>query len=59
MGAACETWERNTHCRVLVVKSDEKKPLGMPIRRNEDNIKIGVKEIGWEGMQRIHLARES
>ena len=28
------------------------------MRQNEDDIKMGVKEIGWEGMDRIHLARE-
>ena len=28
------------------------------MRRNEDDIKMGAKEIGWEGMGRIHLPRE-
>jgi len=28
------------------------------MHRNEDNIKMGVKEIGWEVIDQIHLARE-
>jgi hypothetical protein len=59
MGAACDAWRRKTDYRVLVDKSEEKKPLGIQVSRNEDNIKMRVKEIGWEGMDRIHLARES
>ena len=59
MGAACDARGRNIYYKVLVGKSEEKKPLGIPMRRNEDNIKMGVKEIGWEVMDRIHMARES
>jgi hypothetical protein len=42
-----------------VGKAKEKKSLGIPMRRNENNIKMGVKEIEWDVMDRIHLARES
>jgi hypothetical protein len=32
--------------RVLVVKSERKRPLGRPRRRWEDNIKMNVQEVG-------------
>jgi hypothetical protein len=43
--------------RVLVEKSEGKKPLGRPRRRWEDNIKMDVQEVGW-GMGWIDLAQD-
>jgi hypothetical protein len=40
----------------LVRKPEEKKPLGTPRHRWEDNIRIGVRGIGWEDVDWIHLA---
>jgi hypothetical protein len=37
--------ERGVH-RVLVGKPEGKRPLGRPRRRWEDNIKMGVQEVG-------------
>jgi hypothetical protein len=34
----------------------EKRPLGRPRRRWEDNIRLDVREIGWGGMDWIDLA---
>jgi hypothetical protein len=34
-----------------------RKPLGKPRRRWEDNIKMDVREIGWEGVGWIHMAQ--
>jgi hypothetical protein len=34
--------------RVLAGKSERKRPLGIPRRRWEDNIKIDLQEVGWE-----------
>jgi hypothetical protein len=34
--------------RVLVVKPEGRRPLGRPRRRWEDNIKMGLREVGWE-----------
>jgi hypothetical protein len=34
-----------------------KRPLGRSRQRLEDNIKI-VRELGWDGMDWIHLARD-
>jgi hypothetical protein len=36
-----------------------KRPLGRPRRRWVDNIKIDVREIGWDGMDWIDLAQDS
>jgi hypothetical protein len=33
-------------------------PLGTPVRRWEDNIKMDLREIGWEIVEWIHLAQD-
>jgi hypothetical protein len=40
----------------LIGKLEGKRPLGRPRRRVMDNIKIGVREIGWDGIHWIDLA---
>jgi hypothetical protein len=45
---------RNAY-RILVGKPEGKRPLGRPRRRWVDNIKIHLREIGWDGMQWIDL----
>jgi hypothetical protein len=35
--------------RVLMRKLEEKRPLGRPRRRQEDEIKMDLREIGWGG----------
>jgi hypothetical protein len=42
---------------VLVGKPEEKGPLGRPSRRWEDNIKIDLKEVGYDGVDWIELAK--
>ena len=37
---------RKGACRILVGKPEEKRPLGRPRRRWEDNIVTGFKEMG-------------
>jgi hypothetical protein len=44
--------------RILVGKSEGKRPLGKPRRRWVDNIKIDLREIGWDGMDWIDLAQD-
>jgi hypothetical protein len=44
--------------RVLVGKPEGKRPLGIPRRRWEDNIKLDLREIGIEGANRIWLAQD-
>ena len=42
--------------RVLVGKSEGKKPLGRPRHKWEDNIKMDLQEVGCDGMDWIDLA---
>jgi hypothetical protein len=42
--------------RVLVGKHEEKKPLGRPRRRWEDNIKMYLQDVGCRGLDWIELA---
>jgi hypothetical protein len=42
----------------VVGKPEGKRPLGKPRRRWADNIKIDLREIGWDGMDWIDLARD-
>jgi len=44
--------------RVLVGKSEKKRPLGRPSRRWEDNIKMDLEEVGCWGMDWIELAQD-
>ena len=40
-------------------KPEEKRPLGRPWHRWEDNIKVGLQEVRWEGgMDWIELAED-
>jgi hypothetical protein len=43
--------------RTLVGKPEGKRPLGIPRRRWEDNIKMDLRGIGWGGMDWIDLAQ--
>jgi hypothetical protein len=44
--------------KILVGKPEGKRPLGRHRRRWEDNIRMDVKETGWEGVDWIHLAKD-
>jgi hypothetical protein len=44
--------------RVLMGKSEGKRPLGRPRRRLEDAIKMDLREIGWGVVEWIHLAQD-
>jgi hypothetical protein len=49
MGRTCSTYgERRGASRVLVGKPEGRRPLGRPRRRWEDNIKMDIREVGWE-----------
>jgi len=49
--------EKRRVYRVLVEKSEGKRPLGRPRRRWEDNIKIVLQEVGCGVMDWIELAQ--
>jgi hypothetical protein len=59
MGRVCSTngEKGNTH-RILVGKPEGKTPLGRPRRRWVDNIKIEIKELGWDGIDWIDLTQD-
>jgi hypothetical protein len=42
--------EKMNAYRILVGKSEGKRPLGRPRRRWGDNIIMDLEEIGWDGM---------
>jgi hypothetical protein len=44
--------------RILVGKPEGKRPLGRPRHRWVDNIKMDLREIGWDGMDWIDLAHD-
>jgi len=48
----------NTY-RISVGRSEGKRPIGIPRRRWEDNIKMDTREIGLDGANWIHLAQDS
>ena len=43
--------DRRGGYRVFVVKPEGKKPLGRPRRRWEDNIEMGLQEVGYGGVE--------
>jgi hypothetical protein len=48
---------RNAY-RILVEKPEGKRPIGRQRRRWVDNIKIDLREIGWDGADWIDLAQD-
>jgi hypothetical protein len=50
--------EKRTPYRIFVGKSEGERPLGRPRHRWVDNIKMDLREIGWDGMDWIDLAQD-
>jgi hypothetical protein len=50
-------WAGNAY-RLLVGKSEGRRPLGRPIRRRLDNIRMDVVEVGWGDVDWIGLAQD-
>jgi hypothetical protein len=49
--------KRNVY-RILVEKPEGKVPLGRPRRRWVDNIKMDLREIGWDGVDWIDMSQD-
>jgi hypothetical protein len=59
MGRACSTnGEKRNAYRILVGNPEGKRPLERPRRRWVDNIKMDLREIGWDCMDWIDLAQD-
>jgi hypothetical protein len=57
-GHVARMGEKRNAYGILVGKPEGKRPLGRPIRRWVDNIKMDLREIEWEGMDWIDLAQD-
>jgi hypothetical protein len=57
-GHVARTGEGRYVYRVLVEKLEGKRPLERPRRRWENGIKMDLREIGWGGVEWIHLAQD-
>jgi hypothetical protein len=57
-GHVARMWERRGVYRVLVVKPEEKRPLGRTRSRWEDNIKMDLQQVGYGCMDWIELAQD-
>ena len=55
-GNVANAGDRRGAYRVLVVRPEGKRLLGRPRLRWEDNIKIDLQEVGWEGGDWIGLS---
>jgi hypothetical protein len=59
MGWACSTNGENRKAyTILVGNLEEKRPLGRPIRRWVDSIKIDLREIEWDDVDWIDMAQD-
>jgi hypothetical protein len=60
MGGACSKHaEKSNACRILVGKSEGKRPLGTPRRKWEHNIEMNLGDIRWSGTDWIRLAQDA
>jgi hypothetical protein len=50
--------EKRNAYRILLGKPEGKRPLGRPRRRWVDNIKMDLREIGWDGVDWIDSAED-
>jgi hypothetical protein len=58
MARACSTHEmRNSH-KIWLESLKGKRPLRRPTCRWEDNIKMDIKDMGWESVNWINLAQD-
>jgi hypothetical protein len=57
-GHAARKRENRNAESILVGMLEGKRPLGRPRRRWMDNIKMDIREMGWDGMDWIDLAQD-
>jgi hypothetical protein len=57
MGRACSAHGRD-EIQNFSQKPEGKRPLVIPKRRWEDNIGMDLRELGWEGVDLLHVAQD-
>jgi hypothetical protein len=57
-GHVARMGEKRNAYKILLGNPEGKRPLGRPRHMWVDNIKMDLREIGWDGMDRINLAQE-
>jgi hypothetical protein len=57
MGGTYSTHGRDKYIQSLVRKFEGMRPFGIPRHRWEDNIRMDLREIGWEGVNCIHVVQ--
>jgi hypothetical protein len=57
-GHAARMGERRNAYRILVGNPEGRRPLGRPRRRWMDNIKMDLREVGWDGRDWIDVAED-
>jgi hypothetical protein len=57
-GHVAQMGEGRCAYKILVGRPEGRRPLGRPRCRWEDNIKMGLKEVGWGGMDWIDMAND-
>ena len=57
-GHVTRVGKRKVAYGILVGKSEEKRPLGWRSHRWKDDIKMGLKELGWESMDWVDMAQD-
>jgi hypothetical protein len=59
MGGACSTNGIHEKCiQILVTKSEQRRPLKRPGHRQEDDVKMYLKDTEFEDMDWINLAQD-
>jgi hypothetical protein len=58
VGHVARMGERRNACSILAGKPGGKRPIGRPRRKWEDNVKMDLRELGWDGMDWIDLAQD-
>jgi hypothetical protein len=57
-GQVARMGEKRNAYRILVGKPEGKRPLGRPRRRWVGNIKMDLRDIGWDGVDWIDMAQD-
>jgi hypothetical protein len=57
-GHVARMGEGRSAYRVLMGRPEGRRPLGRPRRRWEDNIKMDLQEVGWDGMAWIDMTQD-